>query len=452
MTWRVISLGAAALTMSATVCAAQHVAFSAQDSTGRVIRADSLTIAYEVNGVRVIQRPAYSNQIVSVNLYLLGGARQLTPATAGIERLALAAAAEGTRRYPGGRSKAALRRTGSHISEGLDPDWTDFSFVGMDDQFDSTWAVFADRIVAPTLDSAAVATVRERIRVMVSRRREEPDAWIADVADSVILAGHPYGVAPAGTAESMATLTAADVRHYVADQFVTSRMLLVIVGTVTREQVQRAVATTIGTLPRGSYVWTPPPPLPEHRQSTLTVINQPLNTNYLLGLYAGPAITSPDYAAFHVATELLSGNLNNAVREKRSLSYAVYAPFYGNRAIALGGVYASSVAPSLVVPLVREQIQRCQTTNLASWQLRDYVDNFITEYYLSHETNAEQAAALARAAIYRGDYRLADAEFEAFRNVSVGEVQQAASRYMRHIQFVYLGDPSGFDPKLVKGF
>ena len=192
--------------------------------------------------------------------------------------------------------------------------------------------------------------------------------------------------------------------------------------------------------------------MPEHRQSTLTVINQPLNTNYLFGLFSGPPITSPDYAAFHVATEMLSGDLNSAVREKRSLSYAASAPFYDNRAIALGGVYASSVAPALVVPIVREQIQRCQDTDIELWQLRDYLDNYITDYYLSHETNVEQAAALARAAIYRGDYRLADAEFEAFRNVTVGDVRHAASRYMRHLQFVYLGDPTRLDPKLIKDF
>jgi zinc protease len=439
------------LLASPLVARAQHIGLMAPAADGRIVPAESLTTAYTVHGLQVIQRPAYGNEVVSVHLYLLGGTRQLTPATAGIERLAIEAAASGTRRYPGLRSNIALRRTGSRMWVYTDVDWTEFAFTGLDDQFDSTWTVFADRIVAPTLDSSAVTNARERLRVAIRRRREDPDVWVHEIADSVVFAGHPYGIDPDGTPESMDALTVADVRRYVAEQFVTSRMLLVIVGTVPRERVETAVAATLGTLPRGSYTWTPPPPPPEHPKATITVVNHGLNTNYLLGYYAGPTVTSSDYAAFHAATELLSGRLNSAVRERRSLSYDVGAPYY-DHAIALGGVYASSVAPSLVVPVMRTQIQVCQEEPSSLGELREFLDQFITDYYLSHETNGEQASELARAQIYRGDYRRADAEFDAFRRVSVGDIRAAAQKYIRHIQFVYLGNASQFDPSLIKGF
>jgi zinc protease len=430
---------------------AQHIQLMAPAADGHMVSVDSLTTSYEVNGLRVIQRPTYGNEIVAVRLYLLGGSRQLTPATAGIEVLALEAAAWGTRRYPGGRSDIAVRRTGSRMWIAADVDWTLFGFTGLDDQFDSTWTAFADRVVAPKLDSAAVASASTRLRIAIRRRQETPDAWIHEIADSVMYVGHPYGIDPEGTVASMETLTAADVRRYVAEQFVTSRMVLVIVGTIPRERVERAVAASLGTLPRGSYTWTPPPPLPEHPKSTITVVDHPLNTNYLLGYFAGPPVTSSDYAAFHAATELLGGRLNLAVRERRSLSYATEAPFY-DRAIALGGVYASSIAPSLVVPVMKEQIRLCQYEQSDLGELRDFLDQFITDYYASHETNGEQAAQLARAQIYHGDYRLADAEFDAFRGVSVGDIRAAAQKYMRHLQFVYLGNAKQFDASLTKGF
>ena len=319
----------------------------------------------------------------------------------------------------------------------------------LDDQFDSTWAVFADSIVAPTLDSATVATARARLRINARQRREDPDAWIREIADSVMFAGHPYAIDPDGTTESMEHLTAADVRQYVASQFVTSRMLLVIIGTIPRDQVERAVTTTLGTLPRGTYTWTPPPPVPVHAQSTITVVDHVLNTNYLLGYFAGPPVTSSDYVALQAATAMLGARLSSTVREQRSLSYATGAPFY-DRAIATGGVYASSVAPSLVVPVMREQIRLCQDEHYAAWWLRDYLDEFTTSYYLSHETNSDQAGQLARAQIYRGDYRQDDVEFDAFRHVSMGAIQSAADRYMKHIQFVYLGNAAQFDPSLIR--
>ena len=57
--------------------------------TGRAPRArppgpDTLTMAYDVSGLHVIQRVSRATDIVAARLYLLGGTRQLTEATAGI--------------------------------------------------------------------------------------------------------------------------------------------------------------------------------------------------------------------------------------------------------------------------------------------------------------------------------------------------------------------------------
>jgi zinc protease len=432
--------------ITAPVCAAQHAS------------PDSLTISYDVNGLRVIQRPAYGSQLVSVNLYLLGGTQQLTQATAGIERLALDAAPSGTRRYPGAASKTAFSRTGSEWRVRAGADWSTVGFLTTVTQFDSTWAVFADRIAHPTLDSASVATARARLRLEADRRRQDPRMLLRAIADSVIFAGHPYALDPDGTAESMDRITVTDVQRYVATQFVTSRMLLVIVGTVPRERVEAAVAATLGTLPRGTYHWTVPPPLPGHPHPTITVIDRPLSTTYLLGYFYGPPVTSSDYAAFHVAVDLLSGGVRRSAAFQTArptvepmITYAAGATFF-SRAIALGGVDATTGAPSSILYTMRARMHQTQEQRYPLWVIQDYLNDFTTAYRLSRQTNMQQADALARAQIYWGDYRQADAEFEAFRHVTPAEVRTAARYYMRNMQFVYLGDPADLDQSQLEGF
>ena len=56
---------------------------------------DTATSSYTVNGVRVIQRRTNTN-IVVANLYLLGGVRQATARTAGIESFLLAVSERGS--------------------------------------------------------------------------------------------------------------------------------------------------------------------------------------------------------------------------------------------------------------------------------------------------------------------------------------------------------------------
>ena len=61
-------------------CASTHLEKQLQvaTETGRLVPLDSVTVAYTVGGVQVIQRPNYANDVVAVHLYLLGGRRQLT--------------------------------------------------------------------------------------------------------------------------------------------------------------------------------------------------------------------------------------------------------------------------------------------------------------------------------------------------------------------------------------
>ena len=54
----------------------------------------------------MILRQNNANNVVAANLYLLGGARQVTAANAGIEPILLEVSERGTQRYP----KNALRR------------------------------------------------------------------------------------------------------------------------------------------------------------------------------------------------------------------------------------------------------------------------------------------------------------------------------------------------------
>ena len=405
--------------------------------TGRVVSIDSLTVSYDVGGVRVIQRPSYANDVVAVDLYLIGGLQEVTPATAGIETLALRAAEYGSARYPDTLSRFALAATGSRIVVDPENDWTMFGLRGVTEAFDSSWAVFADRVVHPTLTHAAIALVQSQLIREARKRRDSPDGAVALLADSIAFPGHPYGLDPAGDERSLGQITPDAVHQFVASRFLTSRMLLVVVGNVPRDQVERNVASTLAQLPRGNYVWHPPPRAPEHSTS-LAVVNRPLSTNYLLGLFHGPPVTSSDYAAFEIATQRLSMELNRSIRIEHSLSYAAYAPVLG-QALATGGIYVSTDAPDEVLPLIQDAVDQCRTQWLPQPFVDHFVEFYITQYLMANETNEAQAASLARAQIYEGDYQLASRVMAQFRQVTPGDLLRVSRKYMRDIQFAYLG-------------
>ncbi|HMF87656.1 MAG TPA: pitrilysin family protein, partial [Gemmatimonadaceae bacterium] len=390
--------------------------------------------------VHVILRQNNANNVVAANLYLLGGARQITQATAGIEPILLDVSERGTQRYPKNALRRAMSRLGSEIVVAPSADWTMFGIRSSTEVFDSTWAIFADRVMRPTLAKSEVSLVKAQYLSGIRQRRDDPDALAGYLADSITFVGHPYAVSVSGNERSLPAVDSATLREYHRTQFVTSRMLLVVVGNIDRAHIERLVRQSIGELPAGSYKWTAPPRVPE-LQTALVIERRQLPTNYILGYYSGPLANGRDYQALRVATSVLTGRMFAEIRTRQNLTYDVHAPFV-DRAATAGGLYVSTVSPDTTLKLMRAAIIDLQQGMLDPAGLRQLEEQFITEYFLDNETNAAQADFLARSELYEGSYKEADRFVDELKRVTPEDVQRVARKYMKGFRFAYVGDPS----------
>ena len=410
----------------------------------------AVTTKFDVDGVAVILRRNTANEVIAANLYLLGGARQITAANAGIEALLLVASERGTRKFPGATVRQRTATLGSTISIEANDDWSAIGLHAIRGTFDSTWAILADRVMAPTLSPGEVEIAREQLIAGARQRATHPDDAAEELADSLLYQGNPYAIDVTGTPASLSAITIPQLRAYHDQQFVTSRMLLVVVGNVDRAEVERLVRGTIATLPRGTYTWTPPP-APAATGRALAVDNRSIPTNYVLGYVPGPAATNPDYTALRVATAVLSGRLYTEVRSRRNLSYAVEAQFI-DRAYGVGGLYVTTVDPNAVLRIMRHELSTLQNEQVDPEGLRRLEQQFITEYYLKNETNADQANVLARAEVFGGDFRAADRFMQDLEKVTPEDVRRVARRYLKDFRFAYVGDASKLDRSLASEF
>jgi zinc protease len=411
---------------------------------------DTTTTKFVASGIPVILRHSTSAGIVTADVYLLGGTREETDQTAGIEPFLLDLSERGTKHFPRAVMRRAMARLGTSIVVDPTVDWTSIGVRATPETFDSTWAVMADRLMYPTIDAADVEMVREEYLSTVKQRRDSPDDLVEYLADSAAYAGHPYARAIGGSEKSIASITRHQLVQFQTTQMVRSRMLIVVVGDVERSRVERLVARTLANLPVGAYKWTlPNPPMP-HPASLVTVVRD-LPTNYILGYYEGPPATSPDYQALRVATAVLSGRLFSEVRDQRNLSYAVNAPFV-ERALAGGGLYVTTGSPDTVLSIMRTEVSHLSHALVDPDALQRLVQQFITEYFLDNETNADQANFLARAELYRGDYRAGERFVSELRKVTPQDVRRVTQRYMHDIAFAYVGDTTRLSRTAATGF
>jgi zinc protease len=426
------------------------VALITASGAGAQTPTDTGTTRFDVAGVDVIHRRTNNNLVVA-NLYLLGGVTLATDRTAGLEPMLLEVTERGTRKYPAERLRRAMARTGSEIGTVPQEDWTVFALRTTTDRLDSAWSIYADRLLHPTLDEAGFAFVRENRVAALRQRQDSPDALLEYLADSVAFAGHPYGRSPVGTEESLSTITLQDLREFHRTQMVKSRMLLVVVGDVSRARLEQMVRTSLGTLPAGDYAWRMPDAGGARPGASVHLEPRRLPTNYILGWWTGPPAGHADVPALRVASAILSGRLFAEIRSRRNLTYAVEARFR-DRGLTSGGLYVTTTRPDTTLAIMRTEIRNLQMFTLPTEYLGPLIQQFLTEYFLDNETSGKQADFLARAALYQGDHRAAERCVDDLRNVTGDEVRRVAERYMTKIRFAYIGDPRQVNRFRLMGF
>jgi zinc protease len=403
--------------------------------------ADSLrqVTEFEVNGLKVLVKRREGSQTVVTGLFMRGGSRNVTAQNAGVEALMLDVATEASQNFPREQMRRALARMGTGITYGINYDYSALTMGSTRRYFDRSWDIFADSALHPSFAPEDFERVKNRLLVALNQEEDTPDAFLDILQSRVAYAGHPYLNEPHGTVESVTRLTLDDVKRFHQQMMQTSRLLLVVVGDVDAQSVRQKVEATFGKLPRGDYKPEPVPQL-SYSAPTVAVTAREIPTNYVKGVFAAPALTSPDIYAMRVASSILQNRVYVEVRVRRNLSYAPDA-FLGSEGANTGGIYVTSDDPNQAVKVMLDEITRLQREPVSQDELKGTAQQFLTRYYMGQETNAAQAGELAQYELLGGGWRNSALFLERLRAVTPQDVQRVANTYMRNLQFVVLGNP-----------
>lgn len=401
--------------------------------------------AFSVHGLQVILKTIDANEIISVQLYLRGGALNLTEPTQGIEPLMFASAVKGSKQYPKEKLNVILDRTASSINSSSTKDMSAISLRCVKSDFDALWPVFADVVMNPAFVPEDVEVVRNNMLLGIKQRKDNPDSYLNQVADEAFYAGHPYRLDPGGVESSVPAITIEHMKKYLTEHLVTSQLLLVVVGNVGKADLQKKVEATFGTLPKGAYAPAFPPAV-VHAASSLKVIERQLPTNYFRGGFSLPSQKDPEFHAMMVMMNILRDRVWEEVRTKRNLSYAPSAGQL-NRFANGGIIYVTAVNPDSAVKVMHRELKRMQDEPVSAKELKDRITLFLTGFSLQRETNESQAQFLAFNELAGVGWEAAGQFVEKTRAVTAGEIQKVAGKYFHNLQSVIIGDPKLIDRK-----
>lgn len=398
---------------------------------------------FEVNGMKVILKRRASAPTFAAGLFFRGGARNLTEKNIGIEAMTLNVATEGGTKYPRQALRRELSRTGSSIAAGSGKDYSAISFASTRQNFDRIWDLFSDVAINPAFAPADVDRIKQQMLAGLREKETDPDGALNSLEDRIIYASHPYGREVNGTAETIGSFTAKDLRAYHQSLMETSRLLLVVVGDIDAADLKARVTQTFGKLPRGDYKETPVPPL-DFSKGTVDILPRNIPTNYVQGVYNAPSLNNPDYYAMRVATTILQQLVFEEVRNRRQLSYAPNANL-DNLAANTGSIYVTAVDANQAVKVMLDQINYLKTQPISNEAIGGMAGQFLTGYYVGQEANTAQVGELARYELIGGGWRKSFDFLNRIREVKPADIQTAANKYMKNIRFSVVGDQNAIN-------
>lgn len=329
--------------------------------------------------------------------------------------------------------------------------WIDWTSCGMttlkataSESFDMMKLAFNDL----RFDDEPFERAKRELAIGLKADETNPRNVAAKAMNAYLIPSHPY--ARETTAETVARIAKPDVKAFMKQLMTKDRLLVVVVGDITADELKPRLDDIFGGLPDTSV-------LPDVADATAKAapkdpILKRLPLPQTLVTFSGPGVSrdDPDFYAAYTLNYILGGGgfssrLTDDIREKRGLTYGVgtalsVQPHFWRWA---GSSSTMNDKAEEVVARIKENIARLGKDGPTAKELSDAKEYLTGSFPLAFDSNAKIAKNLMS---FRQDGMGVDyveKRNDYFNAVTLEDLRRVAKKYMKpeNFTFVMVGSP-----------
>src|SRR6266404_6479256 len=393
------------------------------------------------NGLVLLLSENHSIPSVSINAIVRAGSRFETDEKAGLASLLGALLDAGT-----------TSRTSQHIAETIEAaggqlgTFGDYqssgavvrllskdAFIGLD--------VAADLLMNSTFPDEKVQQEIDRRVAQIKARLDVPRTQASDVFNEIVFEGSPRHRPPIGYAETVKTLTRADVEGFYRRYYVPQNTMLAIAGDIDKNEVKGMVEATFGKWLRAAEFGTPEVPRPRRQNFPLErfATASKEQVNVIIG-HVGIERNNPDYYVLLVMDTILGSSpgftsrIPRILRDEQGLAYSTFSNITSSAGLDPGRFIAYiGTAPEnrdRAINGLRGEIFRIVDTGVTEEELEIAKSYLTGSFVFRFQKNSQVAEFLIEAEVYRLGFDYLDRFPELIRAVTVADVNRVARTYI----------------------
>ena len=328
-------------------------------------------------------------------------------------------------------------------------DWTNCGMTTLKETADESFEMVKLAFSQLRFDEEPFERAKRELVATLAADETNPRMVATKTMNNVLIPDHPY--ARTATAETVNAIAKPDAQDLMKQLMTRDRLLVVVVGDITAEELKPKLDDMFGSLPATSVlpdVWDaavkPAPASPVIKQ-----LPQPQT----LIMFSGPGIRrdDPDFYAAYTLNYILGGGgfssrLTDDIREKRGLTYGIgtglnMQPHFWRWT---GSSSTMNDKANQVVELIKANIARLGKEGPTEEELTDAKEYLTGSFPLAFDSNEKIAKNLMG---FRQDDMAVDyveKRNDYFNAVTLEDLQRVAATYMKpeDFTFVMVGKPT----------
>ncbi len=338
--------------------------------------------------------------IIALEAYWDGGARLDPKGREGLANMVSGLLDEGAGDLSSEAFQLRLQETATRLSFDAGRDSFTASMRALSQNRDAAFGLLARALQAPRFDAAPVERIRGQIISGLRARARDQREIARRALYETAFGDQPYARPVEGTEQSVAAITRDDLAGFVRRRLTRANLTLAVVGDITARELSNRLEQVFAPLPAAPAGPDTGPQKVVGGGVLRRIAYETPQSQVYIG-FPGLMRDDPDFDAARVMTYILGGSglvsrLGQEVREKRGLTYSVFAAQVPMRKAGLYLIGFSSanktVAEALAV--IRRELLRMRDEGVSDKELKAAKTYLNGSFPLSLSSNASIARLL----------------------------------------------------------